>query len=75
MHLHLGVQVAHTHLDIKWLRPRFFFEKYQMTHNICTSYGYPRLYYTHIKVSFENTAEVSLDSPSRVDVGTMLVKL
>ena len=40
VHLHLGVQVAHTHLGIKWLRPRFFFEKYQMTHNICTSYGY-----------------------------------
>ena len=29
----------------------------------------------HIKVSFENTTEVSLESLSRVDVGTMLVKL
>ena len=40
VHLHLGVQVAHTHLGIKWSVSRFFFEKYQMTHSICTSYGY-----------------------------------
>ena len=49
VHLHLGVQVAHPHLNINWLRYKFFFEKYQMTHIICTNYGYPRLYYTPYK--------------------------